>query len=281
LTQCGTCPRTEFKGDLGDHPAAKVRIWRGRKLAEHMLSAHAIGRVELVSRAHLLITEHSALARPACSPTGPAAALKQISVTRKPRTPGRPPRYVRVPSAALGLAGREPARQRSGEPRHRQPRAGQISGRLAMVGVPTLPSQAPTAGLTNAGSRDDANRNRISAHGANGDTTGSRQTRSAPDWRRAAAACKRDGASSTHHLQHQPAYYRGRDCRAIAPSIRTICVRASRKLLRVEPTSYRYCRAQRCSWAPDYSIGLNNLMQRPSAPSPVRTSNWLPHPGSR
>jgi hypothetical protein len=175
---------------------------------------------------------------------------------------------------------REPTRQRSGWPGiMAAPSCGQErSAGLAMVGVPTLPSQAPTAGLTNAGSRDNANRKRISARGANGDTTGSRQTRSAPDWRRAAAACKHDGASSTHHFLHRPAYCRGRDCRAIAPSIRTICVRALRKLLHVEPTSYRYCRAQRCSWALDYSIGLNNLMLRPPAPSPIRTSKCSPPP---
>jgi hypothetical protein len=175
---------------------------------------------------------------------------------------------------------REPTRQRSGCPGiMAAPICGQErSAGLAMVGVPTLPSQAPTAGLTNAGSRDNANRKRISARGANGDTTGSRQTRSAPDWRRAAAACKHDGASSTHHLPHRPAYCRGRDCRALAPNIRTICVRALRKLLHVEPTSCRYCRAQRCSWALDYSIGLNNLMPRPQLRARSARPNRLPTP---
>lgn len=179
-----------------------------------------------------------------------------------------------APSATEVRPVLDPARQHSGEQASRQPRSAGRVGQRAGPGSRRARTTQPSAnrGFTNAGSRDNANRNSPSTHGANGDTTGSRQTRSAPDWRRGAAACKRDGANSTHHLQRQPAYCRGQHWRAIAPSIRTIYVRALRKLLHIEPTSYRYCRAQRCSWAPDCSLGLNNLMRRP----PLRARSTRP-----
>jgi hypothetical protein len=114
-------------------------------------------------------------------------------------------------------------------PANRRPGRGrQHTGRLMAACSRNQPNAHRR--FTNAGSRDNATRKRPSAHGANGDTRGSRQTRFAPDWRRAAAACKRDGASSTHLLQRQPAYCREQDYRAIAPSIQTTYVRALRKL---------------------------------------------------
>ena len=174
---------------------------------------------------------------------------------------------------------RAPAKRRA--PASRQPRsAGRVGQRSGAGSWRRARTTQPSAnrGFTNAGSRDNANRNSLSTHGANGDTRGSRQTRSAPDWRRGAAACKRDGANSTHHLQRQPAYWRGQDCRATAPSIRTIYVRALRKLLHIEPTSYRYCRAQGCSWAPNYSLGLNNLMRQPPLRARSTRFQWAPLP---
>jgi hypothetical protein len=198
LTGCGLqhpARERNSKGTLDDHPAAKVRIWRGPDRGR----TDAVGTVELGLRPTCSLRNCSLPLRPSAAvvitPNGPAAALKQIATVG-------PPRNVRVASAKLRPSGpAKPPRQRSGERRHRRPRsAGRTGQRAAGHGV------VPAAGFTNAGSRDNANRNRISAHGANGDTRGSRQTRSAPDWRRAAAACKRDGASSTHHLQHQPAY---------------------------------------------------------------------------
>lgn len=162
--------------------------------------------------------------------TLPAAALEQLSLLRNPA----------------------PARQQSVQApanRHPDPPAEYASRPGWLMAACSRKQPSANRRFTNAGSRDNATRNRPSAHGANGDTTGSRQTRFAPDWRRGAAACKRDGASSTHLLQRQPAYCREQDYRAKAPSIRTTYVRALRKLLHIEPTSYRYCRAQRCSCA--------------------------------
>jgi len=185
-----------------------------------------------------------------------------------------------APSATEVRPVLDPARQQSGEQASRQPRSAGRVGQRAGPGSRRARTTQPSAnrGFTNAGSRDNANRNSPSTHGANGDTTGSRQTRSAPDWRRGAAACKRDGANSTHHLQRQPAYCRGQHWRAIAPSIRTIYVRALRKLLHIEPTSYRYCRAQGCSWAPNYSLGLNNLMRQPPLRARSTRFQWAPLP---
>lgn len=186
-----------------------------------------------------------------------------------------------APSATEVRPVLDPARQQSGEQASRQPRsAGRVGQRSGAGSWRRARTTQPSAnrGFTNAGSRDNANRNSPSTHGANGDTTGSRQTRSAPDWRRGAAACKRDGANSTHHLQRQPAYCRGQHWRAIAPSIRTIYVRALRKLLHIEPTSYRYCRAQGCSWAPNYSLGLNNLMRQPPLRARSTRFQWAPLP---
>src|SRR5215831_15084984 len=61
------------------------------------------------------------------------------------------------------------------------------------------------------------------------------------------------------------------------PSIQRTYVRALRKPLHIEPTSHRYCRAQRCSCALNYSLGLN----KSDAGLRSEHANRSPHAGSR
>jgi hypothetical protein len=82
-------------------------------------------------------------------------------------------------------------------------------------------------GITSGGGRNDASRSTISPHATNGDaTTGSRRTTSALGWSTRAGACKRGGASSTHHPPRTPLYRPRRDRRAQEPSIQAIYVYA-------------------------------------------------------